>query len=212
MNMDKVTMLVFAIVLALLVTWIIEATRVYPMYRDEIYGSLFGNFLSYFFKYAVFKDCSKSGYLKTKIGTHRMIFSAMQENGKTTNRFCTIFYNRGIMVICYQKIDGELIGKAKDKDWIVKRKDKEGTMHSYRHQNPTEDFKAYLRRIVTAYPDVHVEARIAVDDTAVYDSLKSEIVIVHNKDIVNELIMVQAPLVSDEQIVSDYQKLSAKKG
>jgi len=51
-----------------------------------------------------------------------------------------------------------------------------------------------------------------VDDEAVFDSLKSEIVIVHDKDIVNELIMVQAPLVNDEQIVSDYQKLSAKKG
>ncbi len=196
--MDKVTMLVFTIVLALLVTWIIEAVRVYPMYRDEIYGSLFGSFLSFFFKFAVFKDCSKSGYLKTKIGTHRMIFSAIQENGKTADRFCTIFYNRGIMVICYQKINGELIGKAKDKDWIVKRKDKEGVVHSYRHPNPTTDFKAYLRRIVTAYPDAHIEARIAVDDEAVFDSLKFEIVIVHDKDIVNELIMVQAPLVNDE--------------
>lgn len=209
--MDNVTILVLAIVFALLVTWIIEAVRIYPIYRDDVYENLFGNFLSYFFKYAVFKDCSKSNYLKSKIGMHRMIFSAMQEDGKTKNRFCTIFYNRGIMVICQMKVNGQLLGKAKDKDWIVKRKDKDGTVHSFRHLNPSEDFKAYLRRVVAVYPQAHIEARISLDDSTDFSSVKSDIKLVHNTDIVNEMIMVQAPIISDEQIVEDYQKLVSNK-
>lgn len=210
--MENVTMLVFAIVLAMLVAWLIESYRVYPMYKGNIYPYLFGSYLPYFFKYAVFKDCSSSGYLKSKIGMHRMIFSAMQEDGKTTGRFCTIFYNRGIMVFCYEKIEGELLGKAKDNDWIVKRKEKDGQMHSFRHPNPTESFKAYLRRIAMVYPDTHIEARLVVDDETVYDNLKSEIVMIHDKDMVNELVKVQSDIVEDDAILANYQKLVAKKG
>lgn len=210
--MEQVTMLVFAIVLAILVTWIIEGLRLYPSYKESIYPYLFGSFLPYFMKYAVFKDCSSSSFLKTKIGVHRMLFSAMQEAGKTTGRFCTIFYNRGIMVFCYEKIGGEMLGKAKDHDWIVKRKDADGEMHSFRHPNPTPVFEAYLRRIAAAYPEAHIEARIAFDDDADFTNLKSDIALTHYKDILNEMVMVQSQIVDDVSVVADYQKLVSKKG
>lgn len=209
--MDNVSMLIFAIVLSLLVVWGIEASRLYKSYKGELYGTLFGGFLPYFFRYAVRKDCSESGFLKTRIGTHRMIFSAMKENGQTAARFCTILYNRGIMVYCYQKIEGELLGKPKDKDWIVRRTDSEGSAHSFRHPNPTVSFEAYLRRIASACPEVHLEARIAVDDLTVYDHLKSDIKLVHYKDIVDELIQVQSGILSDEQILKVYEELTGQK-
>ncbi len=212
MIMDNTSMLVFAIVVALLAVWGIEGARLYKSYKGDIYKELFGGFIPYFFHYAVRKDCSTSGYLKQKIGTHRMIFSAIKDSGKTMCRFCTIVYNRGIMVCSYDQIHGELIGKAHDKDWIIRRIDDKGTAHSYRYPNPTISLEAYLRRIALACGEVHLEARMAADDNTVFDNLKSDVKLIHYKDVVNELVLVQAEVLDDQAILDTYQKLTGQKG
>ncbi|NCB32914.1 MAG: hypothetical protein EOM64_03360 [Erysipelotrichia bacterium] len=209
--MDNISMLIFAIVIALLTVWSIEGARLYKSYKGDIYKELFGGFIPYFFHYAVRKDYSVSGSLKQKIGMHRLIFSAIKEDGKTAERFCTIIYNRGIMVCSYNQIGGELIGKAHDKEWVIRRTDEKQTMHSYRYPNPTKFLEAYLRRIALACKDVHLEARMAVDNDSSFDNLKSDIKPIHYQDIVNELVLVQAEVIEDQTILDIYHKLMDQK-
>lgn len=208
--MNNVYMLFLVIIAFVLIGWIFQAIRLMPDYKTGIYRELYGSFPGYFWRTAIRQDASESSYLKHQIGTCRILFSKMDENGKTVARFCTIFYNRGIFVICYESTDGIVHGKARDKDWIVTRTDKDGNKRSFRHPSPVPSFEAYLRRIAALYPLRHMEARIAFRDETDISGLKCDIKVIHNEDLISEMNNVKAEYLSDQDIKDDFARGTGK--
>lgn len=205
--MDPISMLLLTICVVVLFFWIVQGLRLYRNCKGDLYSDLYGGFLMYFYRYVILRDCSESGYLRSRIGTHRIVFSTIAKEENRKSRFCVIFYNKGIMVVCYDKATGTFLGRASNKDWNVIRTDKEGAQHTYRHHNPTNDMKAYLTRLAGVFPEVHMEARLAFHDRADVSKLHSEIKTIHFGELEEELKNVQADFVSDDEIKAMYKKI-----
>ena len=208
--MDSMIMLVLTILGVLLLGWLFRGVRLHKSYRGDIYEALYGSFLPYFYRYVVIRDCSQSSYLRGQIGTHRIVFSAITNDEKQRTQFCMIFYNKGVMVICYDKAPGEYRGKPGGKSWNVVRTGQDGKEHIYRRPNPTRDIRAYLNRIVDTFPDVHIEARLAFCDSADVSRLTSEIKAIHFNEIEGELKAVKAEFLPDDEVKGMYQRLIQK--
>lgn len=208
--MEPMLMLLLTIVGVLLLAWGFRGIRLYASYKGDIYAALFGNFLPYFYHYVIIRDCSKSGYLRGQIGPHRLIFSVVTNDEGQRTKFCMIFYNKGIMVLCYDKAPGEYRGNPSAKSWNVIRTGEDGKRHIFRRSNPTKDMKAYLSRITAVFPDVHVESRLAFCDSADFSGLRSDIKAVHFNEIESELKNARAEFLPDEEISAMYQKLIQK--
>ena len=204
---DKMALLLLVIVGVMVLAWIFQGVRLYRSYKGDIYGALFGGFLPYFYRYVVIRDCSESSYLRSRIGVHRLVFSRVSNQEKQQTRFCIIFYNKGIMVLCYDRATGVFRGKSTSQTWNVIRDDEEGKQRYYRHFNPIFDMKAYLERVASLYPEAHIEARLAFRDEADFSQLQSEIQPIHFSDIETELKGVQADFVSDDDVKAMYKKL-----
>lgn len=208
--MDKMLLLLLTILGVLVFSWIFQAVRLYKSSKGDIYSALYGSFLPYFYRYVVIRDCSESGYLRSRIGTHKIVFSVISGEEGQKAKFCVIFYARGIMVLCYDKATGEFRGSSSGKSWNVVRRDAQGKDHIFRHHNPTEDMKAYLRRLAQVFPEVHMEARLAFSDEADLSMLHTDIRTIHFGELEEELKGVQGDLLSDDEVRGLYKKLIGK--
>ncbi len=208
--MDKLLLLLFTILGVLLLSWAFQGFRLYKSYRGDIYGTLYGGFLPYFYRYVVIRDCSESSCLRSQIGAHRIVFSTINNEGGRKTRFCVIFYGGRLMVLCYDKTTGQFRGNASSKAWNILRTGADGKQHIYRHSNPTRDVKAYLHRLAGIFPDVHMEARLAFPDEADLSQLCSDIKAIHFSELEAELKVAQTEIVSDDDVRSMYQKLIKK--
>ncbi len=202
--------LLLTILSVMVMAWVFQGVRLHKSYTGDIYATLYGGFLPYFFRYVVFRDCSESGYLRSQIGPHKIIFSVISNEEQQRTKFCIIFYNKGIMVLCYDKSTGEFWGSSKDNSWNVKRIDADGKQHIYRHLNPTRDMAAYLNRVATAFPEVHIEARMAFRDEADLTHLRSDIKAIHFSELETELKEVQADFLPDDEVKAMYKQLIQK--
>lgn len=209
-GLDNMILLAVTILGVMVLAWVFQGIRLHKSYKGDIYASLYGSFLPYFFHYVVLRDCSESGYLRSQIGPHKLVFSVISTEGGQRVRFCVIFYNKGIMVLCYDRASGEFWGSSRDDSWNVKRKDAEGKQHIYRHYNPTRDMAAYLNRVATTFPEAHIEARIAFRDEADLSHLKSDIKTIHFSDIEQELKDVKADYLSEDEVKAMYKQLIQK--
>ena len=108
--MDNMMILVGTIIAVALLALIIRAFRIYPEYKKGIYPALYGHFLWYAWEVLVLQDASVSPYLTKEIGKSYITFSRFQENGQVKAKFCTIFYNKGIMVVSYDRATGQYLG------------------------------------------------------------------------------------------------------
>lgn len=203
-------MLLLTIVGVLLLAWGFRGIRLYASYKGDIYAALFGSFLPYFYHYVVIRDCSKSGWLRGQIGPHRLVFSAVTNDQQQRTKFCMIFYNKGIMVLCYDKAPGQYRGNPSAKSWNIVRTGEDGKQHIFRRHNPTKDMNAYLGRIANLFPGVHIESRLAFCDSADLSQLHSDIKAIHFSEIEAELKDVRAEFLTDEEIGAMYQKLIQK--
>lgn len=203
--MDRIYLLLFIVAAFVCIGWIFRAVRLYPDYRNTPLQELYGGFFWYFWRSVVKQDATQSGYLKQQIGTSRILFSKMDDQGKTAARFCAIFYSRGIMVLCYNNISGVVYGKNKDKEWHARYTGK-GKTYSVSFTNPVKYLETYLLHIAHAYPDAHIETRLCFDNAVDFSQLKCDITCIHNKDILGELKRVEAPVVSDEEIAQMFDK------
>lgn len=208
--MDKTLLLLLTILGVMLCSWVFQGLRLYKSYKGDIYGALYGGFLPYFFRYIVIRDCSESGYLRSRVGTHRIVFSAITGEEKQKTKFCVIFYGRGIMVLCYDRASGRLRGGSGGKNWNIIRTGEDGKEHIYRRPNPTRDLAAYLNRLTEVFPDVHMEARLAFSDGADFSQLDAGIKTIHFSDLENELKSVRAEIVSDDDVKAMYRRLVQK--
>ena len=198
------------LLLLTILAWVFQGIRLHKSYKGDIYADLYGGFLPYFFRYIVFRDCSESGYLRSRIGRHKLVFSVISNEEKQRTKFCIIFYNKGIMVLCYDRSTGEFWGSSKDQSWNVKRTEMDGKQHIYRHANPTKDMLAYLNRVAATFPEVHMEARLAFPDQADLTHLRSDIKAICFSQVESELRDVKAEFLSDDEIKAMYQKLIQK--
>ena len=199
--MDPVMLLVLTIVGVILFAWLLQGIRLHKSCKGDIYNDIYGSFLAYFYRYVVLRNCSESGYFRSKLGVHRIVYSSLtKEGGKS--KFCVIFYNKGVMVVSFGRATGKYLGNPNQKNWNVIRPDKEGKNHTYRHPNPTADAKAYIARIAKLFPKVHIEARIAFHNAADFSELRSDIKCIHFSELADELAQVKADFVSDSEIIA----------
>lgn len=205
--MDPVIVLLLTIVGVVVLAWIMQGVRLYRVCKGELYSDVYGSFFAYFYRYVVLRNCSESGYLKSKIGFHRIVYSTISKEDGGKAKFCMIFYSKGIMVLCYDRATGQFLGNASGKNWNVIRVDKEGVQHTFRHANPTPDLRAYLNRIVAVFPDAHIEARLAFHNEADFSKLHTDVKPIHFKDIPDELSGVQGPFLPDQEVKAMYDKL-----
>lgn len=208
--MDNMILLLLTVLGVMVLAWAFQGVRLHKSYKGDIYASLYGGFLPYFFRYVVFRDCSESGYLRSRIGVHKLVFSVISNDEQQRTKFCVIFYNKGIMVLCYDKATGEYWGSSRDDSWNVKRVEADGKQHIYRHFNPTKDMLAYLNRVAAAFPEVHMEARLAFSDSADLTHLRSDVKAIHFSDIERELKDVKADFLPDDEVKALYKKLIQK--
>ncbi len=205
--MDPIVILILTIVAVVALAWLMQGIRLYKNCKGDIYSDLYGSFFAYFYRFVVLRNCSESGHLRSKIGTHRIVYSTITKEGGGKTKLCMIFYNKGIMVLCYDRATGEFLGNASGKNWNVIRTEKDGQQHTYRHPNPTADLKAYLNRVVGVFPEAHIEARIAFSNDADFSKMKLDVKPIHFADIVDELTAVKAEFLSDEEIKAMHDKL-----
>ena len=208
--MNNMLIFLLSILAVLIFSWTFQGLRLYRSCKGDIYSTLYGGFIRYFYRYVILRDCSESGSLRALLGTHRIVFSTVNTEDKQRVRFCIIFYNQGIMVLCYDKMTGVFQGKASDKSWKVVRTDEDGKQHAYRYHNPIVEFKAYLSRIAELFPDEHIEARLALPDGCDFSQLSSDVKVIRFSGLESELTGVHAVHVSDEDIKAMYGKLMGK--
>lgn len=205
--MDPVMLLVLTIVGMILFAWLLQGIRLHKSCKGDIYNDIYGSFLAYFYRYVVLRNCSESGYFRSKLGVHRIVYSSLTKEGGGKSKFCVIFYNKGVMVVSFDRATGKYLGNPNQKNWNVIRPDKEGKNHTYRHPNPTADAKAYIARIAKLFPNVHIEARIAFHNAADFSDLRSDIKCIHFSELVEELVQVKADFVSDSEIIAMHNML-----
>lgn len=205
--MDPVVILLCTIVAVVALAWLMQGVRLHKICKGDIYADIYGSFFAYFYRYVVLRNCSESGYLRSRIGAHRIVYSTITKEDGSKTKFCMIFYNKGIMVLCYDRATGEFLGNAAGKNWNVIRTERDGAQHTYRHPNPTADMKAYLNRVAGLFPDVHIEARLAFHNDADFSKLKLDIKPIHFGDVVDELNGVKADFLPDEEVRAMHDKL-----
>ena len=205
--MNNMAILVGTIIAVALLALIIRAVRLYPEYKKGIYPELYGHFLWYAWVVLVLQDASVSPYLTKEIGKSHITFSRFQEDGQVKAKFCTIFSNKGIMAVCFESTDGQVRSKNESSDWFVKRTDKKtGEEKTFRHNNITLPFMVYLNNLAHKYKDVHIEARVALDNDSDFSLLKSNVKLVHYSEIVDEIKNVQAEFITDKQVKELFKK------
>lgn len=206
-GLEPMTMLLLTILGVMLLAWLFQGIRLYRNCRGDIYNDIYGSFPAYFYRYVVLRNCSESGYLKSRIGTHRIVYSSLTKEGGGRSRFCVIFHHQGIMVVGYDRATGQFLGNPNQKNWNVIRPDRQGKSHTYRHPNPTADVKAYAARIGKLFPGVHLETRLAFHNKADYSGLRTDIPPIHFSQLAEELANVQGGFVSDDQIKAMHNML-----
>ena len=195
--MDPVMLLVLTIVGVILFAWLLQGIRLHKSCKGDIYNDIYGSFLAYFYRYVVLRNCSESGYFRSKLGVHRIVYSSLTKEGGGKSKFCVIFYNKGVMVVSFDRATGKYLGNPNQKNWNVIRPDKEGKNHTYRHPNPTADAKAYIARIAKLFPN----------NSADFSDLRSDIKCIHFSELVEELVQVKADFVSDSEIIAMHNML-----
>lgn len=199
--------LVVSIVGMVLFAWLLQGIRLHKNCKGDIYNDIYGSFLAYFYRYVILRNCSESGYLRSKIGVHRIVYSSITKEGGGKSKFCVIFYNKGIMVVSYDRATGQFLGSPAQKNWNVIRMGKDGKNHTYRHPNPTADTKAYVARIAKLFPKTHIECRIAFHNKADFSGLRSDIKPIHFSELADELVQVKADFVSDAEVIAMHNML-----
>lgn len=185
----------------------IRAVRLYRTYKGSFNAVLFPGFLEYFFKYEVQKDCSKSSFLKSTIGTQRMLFSIVKnDKGAVTHRFVSIVYNKGVAMISFLSPKGQVKARKSEKYWTVRN---DGAAE-YRIVSPEMALNEYRRRFEQLIPGLDVQTYIAVGDTLDLSDIQAEIPILHYSDVVAALKNADAPFISEEMIVAEFAKLTRK--
>ena len=186
-----------SIITALLVVYGFKAYRLYPSYKHSIFPDLIPSFLEYFYRVTIRKDASTSSFLKSKIGTHRMTFTTLQNNDhKITSRFVILLYNKGIALISCLDPKGTVSGQANDKHWFIRRENQ-----TVKIANPKIESDKYAILVKKKYPDLPLTQYVAVGNDSDISKVKCDFIVCHNNEMIRHLLEASTPYVEDEKII-----------
>lgn len=185
----------------LLILYGTKGFHLYKSYKNTIFQEIFPNFLEYFFRSIIRKDCSTSSFLNNKIGKHRIHFSVIHGNEhEILAHFILIVYDHGIACIQYLDPKGALSGKTQDKYWLIHRIDK-----TYRIQNPAIETKKYMKRIDDLCKGANISTYCFVSNATDLSDLKATAY--HYNELIHVLKSSDQPYISDEMINLIYSNL-----
>ena len=170
---SKTTALLYIIVFFAILLFSIRAALGYRSYKRSVYPFIYDNYiLDYFYKLNVFRDASKSGYLKKLIGYHRLAYANItNKEGKLCAQILTLIHSKGILSIAHLHTKGAIYGSDTG-SWYVKRTD-DGQEKKYKIENPGIYLREYISHLSQALNDRKVQSVIAINDECDISNAKS---------------------------------------
>ena len=170
---SKTTALLYIIVFFAILLFSIRAALGYRSYKRSVYPFIYDNYiLDYFYKLNVFRDASKSGYLKKLIGYHRLAYANItNKEGKLCAQILTLIHSKGILSIAHLHTKGAIYGSDTG-SWYVKRTE-DGQEKKYKIENPGIYLREYISHLSQALNDRKVQSVIAINDECDISNAKS---------------------------------------
>lgn len=161
---SNMTMLIYVIVFFTILLFSIRAALGYRSYKRSVYPYIYDNYLfDYFYKLNVFRDASKSGYLRKLIGYHRLVYANItNKEGKLCAQILTLIHSKGILSIAHFHTSGSIHGSDTG-SWYVKRTE-EGKEKKFKIENPGIYLREYISHLSQTLNDRRVQSVIAIND------------------------------------------------
>ena len=203
--------LIYVIVFFAILLFSIRAALGHRSYKRSIYPYIYENYLfDYFYKTNVFRDASKSGYLKKLIGYHRLVYANItNKEGKLCTQILTIIHSKGILSIAHFHTKGSIHGSDSG-NWYVKRVE-DGKEKKFKIENPGIYLKEYISHLTKTLNERKAESLIAINDECDISDVRSSFRICRFSQL--EDIIKQADCgygLNDAEIDEIYTKLGGK--
>lgn len=181
-----------------------KAFIAWPAYRGSVYQQLFGSFLEYYWKYTVNQDLSRSGYLDSELGPHRLLYNAYRDaNGREANQFVTVLTTHGVATVCAVHTTGVVSG-GDTGAWHIERDGARYTLASS---------LIYMRRqqkfLAKALGKTRVSCAIVFDDGADLSGVSCSCPTMHVGELVAWLKGLDDPI-SEQDVTSAFEAIKAQ--
>ena len=203
--------LIYVIVFFAILLFSIRAALGHRSYKRSVYPYIYENYLfDYFYKTNVFRDASKSGYLKKLIGYHRLVYANItNKEGKLYTQILTLIHSKGILSIAHFHTKGSIHG-SDNGNWYVTRTE-EGQEKKFKIENPGIYLREYISHLSQTLNDRKVESVIAINDDCDISDVRSSFKVCKFSQL--EDIIRQADCgygLSEPEIDEIYTKLGGK--
>jgi len=203
--------LLYVIVFFAILLFSIRAALGHRSYKRSIYPYIYENYLfDYFYKTNVFRDASKSGYLKRLLGYHRLVYANItNKEGKLCTQILTLIHSKGILSIAHFHTKGAIHGSDSG-NWHVTRVE-EGQEKKFKIENPGIYLREYISHLSQALGNRKVESVIAINDECDISDVRSTFRICKFSEL--EGIIKEADCgygLNDAEIDEIYTKLGGK--
>ena len=170
---DKMTTLIYIIVFFAILLFSIRAAIGCRSYKRSVYPYIYENYLfDYFYKLNVFRDASKSGYIKKLLGYHRLAYANItNKEGKLCAQILTLIHPKGILSIAHFHTNGSIHGSDTG-NWYVKRVE-DGKEKKFKIENPSIYLREYISHLSQTLNDRRVQSVIAINDECDTSNLHS---------------------------------------
>jgi hypothetical protein len=208
---SKMNTLIYIIVFFAILLFSIRAALGYRSYKRSIYPHIYDNYLfDYFYKLNVFRDASRSGYLKRLLGYHRLVYANLtNKEGKLCAQILTLIHSKGILSIAHLHSNGSIHGSDQG-NWYVKRIE-EGKEKKFKIENPGVYLKEYISHLTKTLSDRKVQSIIAINDECDISDVHSSFRICKFSEL--ESVIKEADCgygLNDSEIDEIYTKLGGK--
>ena len=208
---SNMNLLIYVIVAFAILLFSIRAALGHRSYKRSIYPYIYDNYLfDYFYKLNVFRDASKSAYLKKLIGYHRLAFANItNKEGKLCAQIITIIHSKGLLSIAHFHTNGSIHGSDTG-SWYVKRTE-EGKEKKFKIENPGIYLREYISHLSQTLNDRRVQSVIAINDACDISDVHSSFRICKFSEL--EDIIKEADCgygLNDSDIDEIYEKLGGK--
>ena len=207
----KTTMLLYIIVFFAILLFSIRAAIGYRSYKRSVYPYIYDNYLfDYFYKLNVFRDASKSGYIKKLLGYHRLVYANItNKEGKLCAQILTLIHPKGLLSIAHFHTKGSLHG-SDNGNWYVKREE-DGKEKKFKIENPGIYLREYISHLSQALNDRRVQSVIAINDECDIRDLHSSFRICRFSELEDVIKQADCGYVFNETATNEiYTKLGGK--
>ena len=203
--------LLYIIVFFAILLFSIRAILGHRSYKRSVYPYIYDNYLfDYFYKTNVFRDASKSGYMKRLIGYHRLVYANLtNKEGKLCAQILTLIHSKGILSIAHLHTKGSIHGSDSG-NWYVKRAE-DGQEKKFKIENPGIYLREYITHLTQTLNDRKVQSVIAINDECDISDVRSSFRICKFSEL--EDIIKEADCgygLNDSEIDEIYTKLGGK--